>query len=69
MTLFKFHFIVIFMYTMIFIVVLWEIPFRYDRIRKSPAEKKRERKTRAKRRARRNKQKKATSRETEDLYA
>ena len=32
MTLFKLHFIVIFMYTTLFMIVLFKIPFKYDRI-------------------------------------
>ena len=39
MTLFKLHFIVIFMYTLIFDIVLFKIPYRYDRIKKTRAEK------------------------------
>jgi len=35
MMLFKFHIIVIFMYTMMIWVVLWEVPYRYDRLVKS----------------------------------
>lgn len=46
MTQFKFHLIVIFMYTAIIWVVLWEIPYRYDRIKKSKAERKKLRKKR-----------------------
>ena len=46
MTLFKFHLIVIFMYTAIIWVVLWEIPYRYDRIKKSKAERRKLRKKR-----------------------
>ena len=38
MMLFKFHFIVIFMYTMIFCIVLWEIPYRYGRLMKTEKE-------------------------------
>ena len=53
MTLFKLHFIVIFMYTTIFIIVLWKIPYRYDRIIKTKQEKKAENKKRRKKRAKR----------------
>ena len=53
MTLFKLHFIVIFMYTTIVIIVLWKIPYRYDRIVKPKKEKKAESKKRRKRRAKR----------------
>ena len=53
MTFFKLHFIVIFMYTMIFVVVLWEIPFRYDRIKKTSSEKKKDKKKRNQRRTKR----------------
>lgn len=49
MTLFKLHFIVIFMYTIIFTIVLWEIPFRYDRLKKTSSEKKKEKARLAKR--------------------
>lgn len=38
MTLFKFHFIVIFMYTIIFTIVLYEIPYRYGRLMKTDKE-------------------------------
>jgi len=40
MMLFKFHIIVIFMYTATIWVVLWEVPYRYDRLKKSKEEKK-----------------------------
>ena len=53
MMLFKFHFIVIFMYSTIFIIVLFKIPYKYDRIMKTKEEKKSERKHRAKKRAKR----------------
>ena len=53
MMLFKFHFIVIFMYSTIFIIVLFKIPYKYDRIMKTKEEKKKERKSRNKRRAKR----------------
>ena len=56
MMLFKFHIIVIMMYTMVIWVVLWEVPYRYDRLRKTTAEKKAMRKKRKK--AARKKQKK-----------
>lgn len=48
MMLFKFHIIVIMMYTMVIWVVLWEVPYRYDRLRKSKAEKLNEKKRRKK---------------------
>ena len=32
MLLFKFHIIVIFMYTAMVWIILWEIPYRYDRL-------------------------------------
>ena len=51
MMLFKFHFIVIFMYTMIFTIVLWEIPYRYNRLMKTENELKAEKKKRKKQRA------------------
>ena len=53
MTLFKLHFIVIFMYCTIFIIVLYKIPFKYDRIMMTDSEKKKERKSRNKKRAKR----------------
>ena len=53
MTLFKLHFVVIFMYTTVFIIVLFKIPYKYDRISKTNKEKKADKKQRAKRRARR----------------
>jgi len=55
MTLFKLHFIVIFMYTMIFQIVIFIIPYKYDRLKRTPAEKKADKKRRAK--ARKKKQK------------
>jgi len=55
MTLFKLHFIVIFMYTLIFQIVLFIIPYKYDRLKRTPAEKKADKKRRAK--ARKKKQK------------
>ena len=48
MMLFKFHIIVIMMYTMVIWVVLWEVPYRYDRLKKSKAEKQAARKKRKK---------------------
>ena len=48
MTLYKLHFIVIFMYTMIFQIVLFIIPYKYDRLEKTPAEEKADKKRRAK---------------------
>ena len=48
MTLFKLHFIVIFMYTTLFAIVLFKIPYKYDRIRKTDAEKREEKKRRQK---------------------
>ena len=48
MTLFKLHFIVIFMYTMIFQIVLFIIPYKYDRLERTPAEEKADKKRRAK---------------------
>ena len=39
MMVFKFHFIVIFMYTAIIWVVLWEVPYRYGRLIKTQEEK------------------------------
>mmetsp|Transcript_19699 Transcript_19699/g.26648 ORF Transcript_19699/g.26648 Transcript_19699/m.26648 type:complete len:161 (-) Transcript_19699:337-819(-) len=51
MMLFKFHFIVIFMHTMTFSIVLWELPYRYNRLMKTPAEKKAEKKKRNKHRS------------------
>ena len=53
MMLFKFHFIVIFMYSTIFIIVLFKIPYKYDRIRKTKTEKIADKKQRAKRKQRR----------------
>ena len=50
MTLFKLHFIVIFMYTTLFMIVLFKIPYKYDRIEKTKKEKRADRKSRAKRR-------------------
>ena len=47
MMLFKFHFIVIYMYTMLFIFVLYTIPYKYDRIKKTKKENKVEKKKRA----------------------
>ena len=44
MTLFKLHFIVIFMYTMIFQIVLFIIPYKYDRLKKTEKEEKAEKK-------------------------
>jgi len=38
MMLFKFHFIVIFMYSTIFLIVLFKIPYKYDRIKKTKKE-------------------------------
>ena len=38
MTLFKLHFIVIFMYTTLFMIVLFKIPYKYDRIMKTGKE-------------------------------
>ena len=46
MMLWKFHFIVIFMYTTLFMIVLFKIPYKYDRIRKNKKEKKIDRKKR-----------------------
>ena len=48
MTLFKLHFIVIFMYTMIFQIVLFIIPYKYDRLERTPSEEKADKKRRAK---------------------
>ena len=48
MMVFKFHIIVIFMYTMTIWVVLWEVPYRYDRIKKTKEEKKKARKNQRK---------------------
>ena len=48
MTLFKLHFIVIFMYTMIFQIVLFIIPYKYDRLERTPAEEKADKIRRAK---------------------
>ena len=53
MTLFKLHFIVIFMYTTLFIIVLFKIPYKYDRILRTKKEKKADKKSKAKRRAKR----------------
>lgn len=53
MTLFKLHFIVIFMYTTLFMIVLFKIPYKYDRLQKTSQEKKADRSKRAKRRQRR----------------
>ena len=53
MMLFKFHFIVIFMYSTVFIIVLFKIPYKYDRIRKTDSEKAAEKKKRSKKRAKR----------------
>ena len=50
MTLFKLHFIVIFMYTTLFMIVLFKIPYKYDRIRMTGKEKRADRRSRAKRR-------------------
>ena len=50
MTLFKFHFIVIFMYTTLFMIVLFKLPFKYDRIIMNKAERKALRKRKAKNR-------------------
>ena len=55
MTLFKFHFIVIFMYTMLFIFVLYTIPYKYDRIKKTKKEKMVEKKEQKKRNKRKKK--------------
>lgn len=59
MTLFKLHFIVIFMYTSLFMIVLFKIPYKYDRIEKTHkekcVEKKRRSKVRAKKRRRQQK--------------
>ena len=56
MMLFKLHFIVIFMYTTLFMIVLFKIPYKYDRIKKNKeerkAEKKKEKKKKDKRRSR-----------------
>lgn len=46
MTLFKLHFVVIFMYTALFSIVLYKIPYKYDRIKMSKSEKKSDRKRR-----------------------
>ena len=46
MMLWKFHFIVIFMYTTLIMIVLFKIPYKYDRIRKNKKEKKIDRKKR-----------------------
>ena len=48
MTLFKLHFIVIFMYTMIFQIVLFIIPYKYDRLERTPSEEKADKKRGAK---------------------
>lgn len=66
MTLFKLHFIVIFMYTTIFIIVLWKIPYRYDRIKKTKSEKKAIRKAQRKKR---NKKKKTGKNALNDSLA
>ena len=58
MTLFKLHFIVIMMYTTLFIIVLFKIPYKYDRLQKTPKEQKAERKRRAKKRSRKLKRRK-----------
>ena len=62
MMLFKFHFIVIFMYTLVTNIVLWEIPSRYGRIMKTEkeleAEKKKKKKNKEKRRKKSGKSKK-----------
>ena len=55
MTLFKFHFIVIFMYTIIFTIVLYEIPYRYGRLMKTDKEIEADKKKRKKRRKKRDK--------------
>ncbi len=55
MILWKFHFIVIFMYTTIFMIVLFKIPYKYDRIRKSKKEKQVDKKKRDKREKKRKK--------------
>ena len=57
MTLFKLHFIVIFMYTMIFQIVLFIIPYKYDRLKKTENEEKAEKKLKAKARAKKKKRK------------
>ena len=60
--LFKFHFIVIFMYTMTFSIVLWEVPYRYGRIMKTEKELEGEKKKRKKKKAKRRKKSGKTSR-------
>ena len=40
MMLFKLHFVVIMMYTTLFIIVLFKIPYKYNRIMKTPQEEK-----------------------------
>ena len=62
MMLFKFHFIVIFMYTMTFSIVLWEVPYRYGRIMKTEKELEGEKKKRKKKKAKRRKKSGKTSR-------
>ena len=48
MTLFKLHFIVIFMYQIVITIVLWKIPYKYDRIKKTKEEKDFEKKRKTK---------------------
>ena len=57
MMLWKFHFIVIFMYTTLIMIVLFKIPYKYDRIRKNKKEKKIDRKKRQKKEKRRKRRK------------
>ena len=57
MIFFKLHFIVIFMYTTLFIIVLFKIPYKYDRIEKTKKEKKDDKKQRAKARAKKQRRK------------
>ena len=57
MMLFKFHFIVIFMYTMTFTIVLWEIPYRFNRLMKTDKELSAEKKKRKKKRTKKRGQK------------
>ena len=58
MMLFKFHFIVIFMYTMIFQIVLFIIPYKYDRLEKTKKEKKADKKRKEKARLKKQRRKK-----------
>ena len=56
------------MYTMIIWIVLWEVPYRYDRIKKSKQEKKKEATKRKKKLAKRKAKKALADRNETDLY-